>query len=98
MAEAEEEKEGEGEKKEETKGGEVGEMEEELKELVIPTPIALTPPEHTKLLDRLKVMDEKVEFVAGEFAQKQGEKLGFAIGTLYGVVIGILMYIVLIVI
>ncbi|RJS78596.1 tetrahydromethanopterin S-methyltransferase subunit G [Methanophagales archaeon] len=68
-------------------------VEEELKELVVPVPIALTPPEHTKLLDRLKVMDEKVEFVAGELAQKQGEKLGFAIGTLYGVVIGLLLYV-----
>lgn len=76
-------------------GNEAGEevLEKMEEELTIPTPIALTPPEHTKLLDRLKVMDEKVEFVAGELAQKQGEKLGFAIGTLYGVVIGILLYV-----
>jgi N5-methyltetrahydromethanopterin:coenzyme M methyltransferase subunit G len=67
-------------------------LEEELEEITVPTPIAITPPEHTKLLDRLSVMDERVEFVAGELAQKQGEKVGFAIGMLYGVIIGILVY------
>ncbi len=87
---AEEEK---GEEEEELKR-----LEEELEELAAPVPIAITPPEHTKLLDRLKVMDEKVEFVAGELAQKQGEKLGFAIGTLYGVVVGVLLYVLFIIV
>jgi tetrahydromethanopterin S-methyltransferase subunit G len=69
-------------------------LEEELEELAVPTPIAITPPEHTKLLDRLSVMDERVEFVAGELAQKQGEKVGFAVGILYGAVVGILLYVI----
>ena len=69
----------------------MGEEEEKVKgeEKETPVPIAITPPEHTKLLDRLKVMDEKVEFVTGELAQRQGEKVGFAIGILYGLIIGI---------
>jgi len=69
----------------------LGKLEEELKELAVP--VATTPPEHTKLLSRLAAMDEKVEFVTGELAQRQGEKVGFAIGTLYGLIIGILAYV-----
>ncbi|MHC1611251.1 MAG: tetrahydromethanopterin S-methyltransferase subunit MtrG [Candidatus Methanospirareceae archaeon] len=57
----------------------------------VPVPVAITPPEHTKLLDRLNAMDEKVEFVTGELAQRQGEKVGFATGILYGLIIGILV-------
>ena len=73
---------------------ELEKLEEELeKELSVPIPIAITPPEHTKLLDRLNVMDEKVEFVAGELAQKQGEKIGTALGILYGAVVGILIFV-----
>ena len=73
---------------------ELEKLEEELeKELSVPIPIAITPPEHTKLLDRLNVMDEKVEFVAGELAQKQGEKIGTALGILYGAVVGILLFV-----
>ncbi len=73
---------------------ELEKLEEELeKELSVPIPIAITPPEHTKLLDRLDVMDEKVEFVAGELAQKQGEKIGTALGILYGAVVGILIFV-----
>nr|QNO51767.1 hypothetical protein PFGANNDM_00002 [Methanosarcinales archaeon ANME-1 ERB6]QNO52052.1 hypothetical protein IPGHNFGK_00008 [Methanosarcinales archaeon ANME-1 ERB6] len=73
---------------------ELEKLEEELeRELSVPIPIAITPPEHTKLLDRLNVMDEKVEFVAGELAQKQGEKIGTALGILYGAVVGILLFV-----
>ena len=73
---------------------ELEKLEEELeRELSVPIPIAITPPEHTKLLDRLDVMDEKVEFVAGELAQKQGEKIGTALGILYGAVVGILIFV-----
>nr|QNO54819.1 hypothetical protein ENONAMDD_00010 [Methanosarcinales archaeon ANME-1 ERB7] len=82
------------EKSEEEVVEELEKLEEVLeKELSVPIPIAITPPEHTKLLDRLNVMDEKVEFVAGELAQKQGEKIGSALGILYGAVVGILLFV-----
>lgn len=82
------------EKSEEEREAELEKLEEVLeKELSVPIPIAITPPEHTKLLDRLNVMDEKVEFVAGELAQKQGEKIGTALGILYGAVVGILLFV-----
>ncbi len=60
----------------------------------VSVPVAITPPEHTKLLERLNAMDERVEFVAGELAMKQGEKIGFAVGILYGLIIGIFIYII----
>ena len=66
-------------------------MGEERKE--VPIPIAVTPPEHRKLLDRIKVMDDKVEFVTGELVQRQGEKIGFAIGILYGLILGIFVFV-----
>ncbi|NAS88260.1 tetrahydromethanopterin S-methyltransferase subunit G [ANME-1 cluster archaeon AG-394-G21] len=82
------------EKSEEEVVEELEKLEEELeKELSVPIPIAITPAEHTKLLDRLNVMDEKVEFVAGELALKQGEKIGSALGILYGAVVGILLFV-----
>ncbi|MCW3136025.1 MAG: tetrahydromethanopterin S-methyltransferase subunit G [Canidatus Methanoxibalbensis ujae] len=56
-------------------------------------PIAMTPPEYRKLIDRLKAMDEKVEFVMGELSQRQGEKIGFTIGILYGLIVGTLLYV-----
>jgi len=57
-------------------------------------PVAVTPVEHTKLLERINDMDERVEFVAGELWQRQGEKIGFTMGLLYGVMIGIVTYVI----
>jgi len=63
----------------------------EGKELAVP--VAVTPPEHTKLLERINAMDHKVEFVAGELWQRQGEKIGLIIGLLYGTLIGLFVYV-----
>lgn len=67
-------------------------LEAELGEKAVP--VAVTPPEHTKLLERINDMDERVEFVAGELWQRQGEKIGFTVGLLYGVMIGIVTYVI----
>ena len=85
-----EEKEPEVEKEEETEVLE--KLEEEMKELAVP--VAVSPPEHTKLLERINDMDHRVEFVAGELWQRQGEKIGLTTGLLYGLMIGILMYVI----
>ncbi len=72
-------------------------VEEEIKEeedVEKPVPVAVTPPEHVKLMDRLNEMDARVEFVAGELWQRQGERLGFTIGLLYGVLIGMIAYVI----
>jgi len=71
--------------------GRVKEIEELEKELAVP--VTITSPGHTKLLERLNVMEEKAEFVAGELALRQGGNIGFVIGILYGLIIGILIYI-----
>lgn len=67
-------------------------LEAELEEKAVP--VTVTPPEHTKLLERINDMDERVEFVAGELWQRQGEKIGFTMGLLYGVMIGIVTYVI----
>ncbi|MBK5190140.1 MAG: tetrahydromethanopterin S-methyltransferase subunit G [Methanosarcinales archaeon] len=67
-------------------------LEAELVEKAVP--VVTTPPEHTKLLERINDMDERVEFVAGELWQRQGEKIGFTMGLLYGVMIGIVTYVI----
>jgi len=66
---------------------------EEKKAEEVAIPIAVTPPEYRKLIERLKAMDEKVEFVMGELSQRQGEKIGFTIGILYGLIVGTLLYV-----
>lgn len=68
------------------------EKKTEEKELAVP--VAVTPPEYVKLLERIDTMDQKVEFVAGELWQRQGEKIGLVIGLLYGAMIGIFTYVI----
>lgn len=69
----------------------LAELEEELKELAVP--VATTSPEYPKLMARINDMDDRVEFVAGELWQRQGEKLGLIMGLLYGALIGIVAYV-----
>lgn len=69
-------------------------LEEEMKELAVP--VAVSPPEHTKLLERINDMDHRVEFVAGELWQRLGERVGLTIGFLYGMIIGILFLVFLV--
>jgi len=44
------------------------------------------------VIKKLNLIDEKVEFVNSEIAQRIGKKVGRDIGILYGAVIGILMF------
>ncbi|MBP2030751.1 tetrahydromethanopterin S-methyltransferase subunit G [Methanohalophilus levihalophilus] len=45
-----------------------------------------------EVLKRLNEIDEKVEFVNSEIAQRMGKKVGRDIGILYGAVAGIIMF------
>jgi N5-methyltetrahydromethanopterin:coenzyme M methyltransferase subunit G len=62
------------------------------KELAVP--IATAAPGYGKLVDRLNDMDQRVEFVAGELWQRQGEKIGFTMGLLYGVMLALVTYLI----
>ncbi|MEM2057797.1 MAG: tetrahydromethanopterin S-methyltransferase subunit G [Thermoproteota archaeon] len=51
-------------------------------------PVVVTPPEIAQLHSKLDAIDEKIEFVMGEVAQKEGLKIGSYIGFLYGFIVG----------
>ena len=54
-------------------------------------PVVITPPEISELTEKLKALDEKIEFVLGELALRRGLKIGTWTGTLYGFTIGTLI-------
>ena len=62
-------------------------------EVVIPAVVA--PPEMSELYSKLDEIDEKVDFVLGEVAQKEGLRLGGHIGFLYGFLTGSLIMLIL---
>jgi len=55
-------------------------------------PITLTPPEHKELLTKLDEIDGKIEFTAGELAQRLGDRIGFLVGIPYGLLIALLIF------
>ena len=59
------------------------------------TPSAVTDPsEFSEVLEKLNEIDEKIEFVNSEIAQRIGKKVGRDIGIIYGAVAGILMFLI----
>lgn len=73
--------------------GEAKELDKEMKELAVPVATASSE-DFRKLQDRISDMDIRVEFVAGELWQRQGEKIGFTMGLLYGVLLVMVTYII----
>ncbi|MGP3666921.1 MAG: tetrahydromethanopterin S-methyltransferase subunit MtrG [Candidatus Bathyarchaeota archaeon] len=61
----------------------------------IAVPLIITPPEIFELYKKLDEVDERVEFVLGELAQKEGVKIGSNIGFLWGFIIGTIACIIL---
>ncbi len=50
------------------------------------------PGEFNEVMKRLDKIDEKIEFVNSEVAQRIGKKVGRDIGILYGGVIGVILF------
>ena len=50
--------------------------------------------EFNAVMKRLDKIDEKIEFVGSEIAQRIGRKVGRDIGILYGSVIGLLIFLI----
>jgi tetrahydromethanopterin S-methyltransferase subunit G len=56
-------------------------------------PSVVTDPEDfNAVLEKLNQIDEKIEFVNSEVAQRIGKKVGRDIGILYGAVVGIIIF------
>jgi N5-methyltetrahydromethanopterin:coenzyme M methyltransferase subunit G len=47
--------------------------------------------EYEEIAERLDRMDEKVEFVSAEVAQRTGRKIGREVGILYGIVAALIL-------
>jgi tetrahydromethanopterin S-methyltransferase subunit G len=56
--------------------------------------VLVDPADFNEVINRLNLIDEKVEFVNSEIAQRIGKKVGRDIGILYGAVVGILMFLI----
>jgi tetrahydromethanopterin S-methyltransferase subunit G len=56
--------------------------------------VIVDPADFNEVIKRLDLIDEKVEFVNSEIAQRIGKKVGRDIGILYGAVVGILMFLI----
>lgn len=50
------------------------------------------PADFNAVLDKLDLIDEKIEFVSSEVAQRIGKKVGRDIGILYGATAGIVLF------
>ncbi|QLC50771.1 tetrahydromethanopterin S-methyltransferase subunit G [Methanolobus zinderi] len=54
--------------------------------------VVVDPADFNEVLEKLNNIDEKIEFVNSEVAQRIGKKVGRDIGILYGAVAGIIMF------
>jgi len=52
------------------------------------------PGEFNEVMKRLDKIDEKIEFVNSEVAQRIGKKVGRDIGILYGGLIGLMLFLI----
>lgn len=62
----------------------------EEKETVVPA-VIVPPDKVSELMERLKAVDEKIEFVLGEMSLRRGLKVGTWTGIIYGFTVGSLI-------
>ena len=56
--------------------------------------VVTDPADFNEVLEKLNEIDEKIEFVNSEIAQRIGKKVGRDIGIMYGAIAGILMFLI----
>lgn len=54
--------------------------------------VVVDPADFNQVLEKLNSIDERIEFVNSEVAQRIGKKVGRDIGILYGAAAGIVMF------
>ncbi|RLF11900.1 MAG: tetrahydromethanopterin S-methyltransferase subunit G [Thermoprotei archaeon] len=64
-------------------------------ELEVKVPVVMAPAEIAQIHAKLDAIDERVEFVLGEVAQKEGLRIGGHIGFLYGFLTGSMIMLIL---
>lgn len=57
---------------------------------VVPS-VVVDQEQYTQVLEKLAKIDQKIEFVSAEMAQRQGKKVGRDIGILYGACGGLII-------
>ncbi|MCR3882935.1 MAG: tetrahydromethanopterin S-methyltransferase subunit G [Methanothrix sp.] len=57
---------------------------------VVPS-VVVDQDQYTQVLEKLAKIDQKIEFVSAEMAQRQGKKIGRDIGILYGACGGVII-------
>ncbi|MHC1595107.1 MAG: tetrahydromethanopterin S-methyltransferase subunit MtrG [Methanotrichaceae archaeon] len=53
--------------------------------------VVVDPDQYREVLDKLAEIDERIEFVSTEIAQRHGKKIGRDIGVLYGACGGLIL-------
>ena len=53
--------------------------------------VVVDPNQYREVLDKLAEIDERIEFVSAEIAQRHGKKIGRDIGVLYGACGGLIL-------
>jgi tetrahydromethanopterin S-methyltransferase subunit G len=56
--------------------------------------IIVDPSDYRRLIEKLDLIDEKIEFTHSEMQQKIGKRIGRDIGVLYGICIGLIVVVV----
>jgi N5-methyltetrahydromethanopterin:coenzyme M methyltransferase subunit G len=59
-------------------------------------PVTVAPADEFRaLIDKLNLIDERIEFVLGEVSQREGLKIGMHVGFIYGILSGFIITIIL---
>ena len=64
-----------------------------MAEITVPE-IIVDPVDYREVIEKLDLIDEKIEFTHSEMQQRIGKRIGRDIGVLYGIVIGLIIVVI----